>query len=206
MSRSEAFIQLHSFTRLVSHPRLHNPCANTRFSRVLQHSLWKQARVHRILEVSAIQRLSSLLQLRLAYPASANSVRTKHCIILTSHIVIVTLNSQDGDLSRSFVLSRDRPNIKIGRASKSGEARFKAQPNNGWIESPIMSRDHALLMMGGSSPIPLLLRDTGSTHGTFINDERLVPNRDNVLKTMDKLSFGVPVTSGRGKLAYDSPN
>ncbi|KAI4156171.1 MAG: hypothetical protein LQ340_000477 [Diploschistes diacapsis] len=120
-------------------------------------------------------------------------------------IVKVGLHSQDGDLSRSYVLDRNQPNVTIGRASKSGEARLQAQPDNGWIESPILSREHAAVVMGDSQSKPLLIRDSGSTHGTFVDDKRLTAHKDYPLKNLDKVVFGIPVTSGRSTLTNPSP-
>ena len=87
--------------------------------------------------------------------------------------------------------------MKIGRASKSGEARLRAQPENGWVESPILSREHAAITIGRSPAVPLFVCDSGSTHGTFLEDCRLDAKSDYTLKNWDKLVFGVPVTSGR---------
>ena len=72
-----------------------------------------------------------------------------------------------------------------------------AEVDNVWIESPIMSRDHATITMGRSPAIPLLLRDSGSTHGTFLEDSKIDARTDYTLKNLDKLVFGVPVTSGQ---------
>ena len=113
--------------------------------------------------------------------------------------VSVGLHSQDGELSRSFTLDSSNPSIRIGRASKSYEARLQAQADNVWIESPILSREHAVIAVGDSTSTGLIIRDTGSTHGTFVENRRLVPNNDYGLKNWDKIVFGTPVTSGRRK-------
>lgn len=116
--------------------------------------------------------------------------------------ITVGLHSQDGELSRSFTLDRSNPSIEVGRASKSGETRLRAQPDNVWIESPIMSRDHATITMGDSKSNPLHIIDSGSTHGTFVEDQRLEPRKEHGLSNWDKVVFGVPVLNGSRKLLY----
>jgi pSer/pThr/pTyr-binding forkhead associated (FHA) protein len=43
--------------------------------------------------------------------------------------------------------------------------------------------------------------DCGSTHGTFVNDAKLVTNVDSPLFSGDIIRFGVSVDRGHGKLS-----
>ena len=114
-------------------------------------------------------------------------------------IVTVGLHSQDGELSRSFTLDQNNPDVPVGRASKGYEAKLQPRSDNLWIESPILSREHAIFSLGGYTSRGLMIRDTGSTHGTFIENRRLTPHTTHVVRNWDKVVFGTTVTSGQRK-------
>lgn len=45
----------------------------------------------------------------------------------------------------------------------------------------------------------ICLQDCGSTHGTYVGDNRLQPHVDHVLSNDENITFGVKVTSGTRK-------
>lgn len=63
-------------------------------------------------------------------------------------VVVVTLHpvySPDTLPFRSLTFSSDNDTVTIGRSSKSQSKNLVPQHNNGWFESRVMSRNHALL-------------------------------------------------------------
>ncbi|KAI9827320.1 MAG: hypothetical protein M1826_006425 [Phylliscum demangeonii] len=73
---------------------------------------------------------------------------------------------------------------KIGRSSKSGAKNLVSAQDNGLIDSPVMSREHAKLHLVHTE---LFIEDVGSMHGTFVHDTRLSKN------VLQKLEDGVVV-------------
>ncbi|PFH55953.1 hypothetical protein XA68_17333 [Ophiocordyceps unilateralis] len=94
-------------------------------------------------------------------------------------------------LERHLVLTRDAPNFQIGRMSQRNPD-LKASSTNAWFESAVMSRHHAMLNFDADRAI-LFVQDTGSLHGTFYNDTRLVPGIQCQLQQGDQLRFGITV-------------
>jgi len=80
--------------------------------------------------------------------------------------------------------------VKIGRASKDD----KASPDNGFFDSKVLSRPHALLLHQTGQ---FFLLDTGSSNGTFVNNVRLskpgVESELTELYTGDIIRFGSDV-------------
>ncbi len=65
----------------------------------------------------------------------------------------------------------------------------KAKNNDVVIEDPHVSRYHALLKQGENGV--LLLEDTGSTNGTFVNDLQIAKKQ---VTATDKITFGLDYT------------
>ncbi|KAJ4991573.1 fha domain protein [Stagonosporopsis vannaccii] len=83
----------------------------------------------------------------------------------------------------------------IGRASKN-QAKGNLLParHNVYIDSPVVSREHAILTADAASGSPhVYLTDTKSMHGTYVNGTPLVPHEAKRLSNGDKLQFGVNV-------------
>ncbi|KAI1466148.1 uncharacterized protein F4812DRAFT_436098 [Daldinia caldariorum] len=124
-----------------------------------------------------------------------------------NEVIIVTLVCRPhGSLvpdipKRQFVLSRQNPSIRIGRASKVPTKGFVASIDNAWFDSPVMSRNHAELVLDlDSIPKSVLIKDIGSLHGTFhiphdgIGKEmRLEQQRPVRLSDGDCLRFGTDI-------------
>ncbi|KAF2186275.1 hypothetical protein K469DRAFT_706941 [Zopfia rhizophila CBS 207.26] len=108
----------------------------------------------------------------------------------------VTLRSIDGldDFSERKILLGPNSTVPIGRSSKSAHKNLQAAPNNAFIDSPVISRDHAELSTNTSCGIPIVyIKDNGSMHGTTLNNVLLPRHRDHQLKNGDTLQFGVNV-------------
>ena len=72
----------------------------------------------------------------------------------------------------------ERQRLSVGRTKE----------NDLWLDDGSVSKIHAALVL--NSEKHLMVADTGSTNGTFINDQRIVYGRAFVLKDGDKLKFG----------------
>ncbi|PSN72372.1 hypothetical protein BS50DRAFT_569877 [Corynespora cassiicola Philippines] len=113
--------------------------------------------------------------------------------------VQVTVRSKEGfeypHPERTFFLRPSQP-MPIGRASSSAaKAHLASAPDNLFIDSPVISRDHAVLSTEpADGRLKVLLTDVGSMHGTFVNDEKLSPNTPRQLSKGDTLQFGLDIT------------
>ncbi|KAF3058500.1 putative fha domain protein [Daldinia childiae] len=122
-------------------------------------------------------------------------------------VIIVTLvcRPHDSQISafpkRQFILSNENPSIRIGRASKVPTKGFVASIDNAWFDSPVMSRNHAELVLDlDSIPKSVVIKDIGSLHGTFHiphdgvgKEMRLEQQRPVRLSNGDSLRFGTDI-------------
>ncbi|KAK0727090.1 hypothetical protein B0T26DRAFT_747461 [Lasiosphaeria miniovina] len=92
--------------------------------------------------------------------------------------------------------------VPIGRASKVQSKGFVAGKDNGWFDSPVMSRSHAEITANLAMK-KIQIKDLGSLHGTYINDDthRLVEGNPHELKDGDVLRFGVAIARGSDSFA-----
>lgn len=137
-------------------------------------------------------------------------------------ITLTPLGASHHERPRVFSITSSRTGVDVGRASKNESKGLIAAKDNAWFDSPIMSRQHARftvsaghkvrrkLQVGtsaaGSSNMALqevFLRDNGSTHGTSVGDRRLQSKVDYTLTNDETITFGVRVTSGERKSAFD---
>ncbi|KAK1780813.1 hypothetical protein QBC45DRAFT_391134 [Copromyces sp. CBS 386.78] len=95
---------------------------------------------------------------------------------------------------RYIVLDSQNPTLTIGRSSKLAAKGFVPSSQNGWYDSPVMSRQHAEIIADFTQK-RLRLRDLGSLHGTYINesDQRLEKDDLVELKDGDNIRFGVDI-------------
>ncbi|KAK5987511.1 hypothetical protein PT974_11642 [Cladobotryum mycophilum] len=112
---------------------------------------------------------------------------------------VITLTVVDPPSSMSFpdrriLLSKWKPTMPIGRTSKRNSD-YEAAENNAWIDSAVMSRDHAELRLDTQQQ-KIILKDVGSLHGTFCNNTRLGQNQGHALQTGDVIQFGIPIDRG----------
>jgi pSer/pThr/pTyr-binding forkhead associated (FHA) protein len=90
--------------------------------------------------------------------------------------------------------------MRVGRSSKSHQKAILPESRNAYIESQVVSRNHAVFSLGKSDDDnAVYLTDTGSMHGTKVNNIKLDPNQPHRLCSNDKLSFGGEVQRGMGK-------
>ncbi|KAH7148864.1 hypothetical protein EDB81DRAFT_759212 [Dactylonectria macrodidyma] len=113
--------------------------------------------------------------------------------------VLITLTSLDAPTSfsfpdRRFFLTREKPVMDIGRTSKRNSS-FEAAKNNAWFDSPVMSRDHAQLKLDVEKQ-KVYIKDIGSLHGTFKNEQRLTQQVPSSLGTGDIIRFGISIDRG----------
>ncbi|ETS81414.1 hypothetical protein PFICI_06416 [Pestalotiopsis fici W106-1] len=91
--------------------------------------------------------------------------------------------------------------MPIGRASKQESKGLAADVGNAWFESPVMSREHALLTADFDNR-SIMLEDTRSLHGTFGRNDQgrevaLEPFVKYPVQAGDIYSFGADVYRGR---------
>lgn len=79
-----------------------------------------------------------------------------------------------------------RKELAFGERERLSVGRTKE--NDLWLDDPSVSKIHAALVL--NSEKQLMVADTGSTNGTFINDQRIAYGRAFVIKDGDKLKFG----------------
>jgi pSer/pThr/pTyr-binding forkhead associated (FHA) protein len=121
---------------------------------------------------------------------------------------------------RRIRLDKDQKTVRIGRTSKR-DPNLSPKMNNGWIDSPVISREHAEFSLGDENqvrqplmPLPNLLtdpsrqavyiKDLNSRHGTFLNHERLEPNRAYPVAPGDVVKFGTDIQ--RDDLTHPPPS
>ncbi|KAL8960485.1 MAG: hypothetical protein Q9193_002820 [Seirophora villosa] len=109
-------------------------------------------------------------------------------------VVTLTPRNDESDFTRVITLAYPSDSIIIGRASKTASKGLVGLPENAWFSSPIMSREHAKLFMASDRAVHI--QDFASTHGTFIGEQRLTPNKPAPLSDGDVVKFGTTVTSG----------
>lgn len=138
------------------------------------------------------------------------------------YLAVVTLTPLEtpDDFTRVIVLTSTKNKISVGRASKNEAKGLIAERDNAWFDSPIMSRQHAVLSMSALPKVSpysmrrqhrhskltgkqhISLEDCGSTHGTFISGLRLQPNEPQALKDWDVIRFGTQIASGTGSSSF----
>jgi hypothetical protein len=130
------------------------------------------------------------------------------------NVVLRSTDGQDPFRERRFAL-RSGDKVPIGRASKNAsKPELIMAPANGFIDSPVISREHAILSLPEPSvratvftPLPgLSLVDLGSMHGTFVNGHKLEAKQPMPLKNGDLLQFGADVSRNDSKSHHTSPS
>ncbi|KAF3035349.1 hypothetical protein E8E12_007245 [Didymella heteroderae] len=115
-------------------------------------------------------------------------------MVSTFHVVLRQEEGYDAHQTREFNLELDSK-FAIGRASKNiSKGYLLPAKNNVYIDSPVVSREHAILTANATSGTPqVYITDTKSMHGTYVNGTPLVPHAPRHLLNGDKLQFGVNV-------------
>lgn len=95
---------------------------------------------------------------------------------------------------RRIFLSRQNPTMKIGRTSKKKSC-LEATKCNAWFDSPVMSREHAVLIFDAKNQ-KVYIEDIKSLHGTYKNGVLLEKKAKAEISSGDKLMFGIPIMRG----------
>ena len=114
-------------------------------------------------------------------------------------IVLRDVKRYDTYETREFDLSLNST-FPIGRASSNvSKKELMAAPHNAYIDSPVISRQHALLSANSTNGVPeVYLSDQGSMHGTILNGKRLTAKTPTKLKYGDEIQFGTDVNRNEG--------
>ncbi|BDD60200.1 hypothetical protein MPDQ_002800 [Monascus purpureus] len=96
---------------------------------------------------------------------------------------------------RSLTFASDSDQISIGRSSKREAKNLVPAHHNAWFDSRVMSRNHATLSISPANKC-VYIRDGGSLHGTWVNDQKVPIHQDVAIHSGDVLTFGAEVTRG----------
>ncbi|MGB7068941.1 MAG: FHA domain-containing protein [Pyrinomonadaceae bacterium] len=88
----------------------------------------------------------------------------------------------------SFTENRRRKAVRLQFAPRDRRSIGRSGENDISIDDASISKVHASMVMNGDGQ--LLIADTGSTNGTFINGERIAYGKAMLITTDDKLMFG----------------
>ncbi|KAF3388296.1 hypothetical protein DPV78_012233 [Talaromyces pinophilus] len=112
--------------------------------------------------------------------------------------VVVTLTpvySPDTLPFRSLTFLSNNDTVPVGRASKSETKNLVPNHDNGWFDSRVMSREHAVIGVKMEDK-SVYVRDHGSLHGTQLNDVKITPKQNTTIKSGDVLTFGNEISRG----------
>ncbi|CCX05430.1 Similar to Uncharacterized protein C3H7.13; acc. no. O74388 [Pyronema omphalodes CBS 100304] len=102
------------------------------------------------------------------------------------------------EFTRTITLTPESPVVVIGRTSKSTGKKRVAEENNCFITSPVLSRQHAKLeFLHQSEPPKVIMKDTGSMHGTLVNGTKVQSDKESVLEQGQTFVFGTEVHTTR---------
>ncbi|KAF2020284.1 hypothetical protein BU24DRAFT_490066 [Aaosphaeria arxii CBS 175.79] len=108
-------------------------------------------------------------------------------------ISLLSLDGRDDFRKRTFIITPSTT-VPIGRSSKNTIKNLMPAADNAYIDSPVISRDHARLSV--SAPFypfdtpGVYIADNGSMHGTYLNGSRLPRHELQRLHDGDVLRFG----------------
>jgi hypothetical protein len=116
-------------------------------------------------------------------------------------VILRDIDGFEGFHAREFDLALGSK-FPIGRASKNNTKKeLMPASTNAYIDSPVISREHAVLSANTDSGAPnVFITDAGSMHGTLVNGERLTAHTPKKLSSGDKLQFGIDVNRNDGML------
>lgn len=111
-----------------------------------------------------------------------------------SVLILLSTNSPNNITypERRILLTQSQPKLQIGRSSNRTAMGLTPALDNGYFDSPVMSREHAEI----EADIPgqvVRIRDAGSMHGTLLNGETLDTEAARPLAAGDEVTFGSPV-------------
>ncbi|KAI5273691.1 hypothetical protein E4T47_02973 [Aureobasidium subglaciale] len=103
-----------------------------------------------------------------------------------------------GPSTRTLVIPKDG-SVLIGRASTSSAKGRSPASDNGLFECAVMSRSHASISAPNGPHGSLILEDTGSMHGVFVNGRKITRTE---IFDFDEIRFGSQVTRAEGEYLH----
>jgi len=131
-------------------------------------------------------------------------------------IKLTPLGHNEAENHRAIKIS-DKEQVKVGRASKNEHKGLLAASDNAWFDYPILSRTHAMFTASSSLRVSTVrlrqrlvgmtdtrsqevyVQDCESTHGTFLDKQKLEAGIEYAVANGEVITFGQKVTSGAGK-------
>ncbi|KAF2005985.1 SMAD/FHA domain-containing protein [Amniculicola lignicola CBS 123094] len=114
-------------------------------------------------------------------------------------VTFISLDDHDDIPERVIVFGPNSEPVPVGRSSKNANKGLGASASNAFIDSPVVSRNHALITANATGTVSnVFVKDTGSMHGTLVNEVELERNLEHRLHSGDTLQFGVDVERGQG--------
>ncbi|KAH7093737.1 hypothetical protein FB567DRAFT_588159 [Paraphoma chrysanthemicola] len=128
------------------------------------------------------------------FPSAAATASSTQSNRLVFRVVLRDAEGYEGLDSRTIHLPIGST-FPIGRASRNSTKQDLAPAaNNAYIDSPVISREHAKLSAHAETGTPhVYVTDCRSMHGTMVNGQRLTPHVPTQLSAGDLLQFGVDV-------------
>ncbi|THV73976.1 hypothetical protein D6D28_02892 [Aureobasidium pullulans] len=100
-----------------------------------------------------------------------------------------------GPIDRTLVIPQHGL-VEIGRASTSATKNRKPAADNALFECAVMSRHHAAISAPKGPRGPIMLEDTGSMHGVYVNGRKILRTE---IFSRDEIRFGSQVTRAEGE-------
>ncbi|KFY18058.1 hypothetical protein V492_00183 [Pseudogymnoascus sp. VKM F-4246] len=114
---------------------------------------------------------------------------------IQAKVILTALTAGVFPVIRTIYLHEYNPAIPIGRSSKNPLKNLVAATDNCWVDSDVVSRDHALLNFDWDLK-RIFIEDTQSMHGTRINNKQIPKNDPIPLANDDVVSLGADVKRG----------
>ncbi|ELR09984.1 hypothetical protein VC83_06384 [Pseudogymnoascus destructans] len=114
---------------------------------------------------------------------------------IQAKVTLTALTAGILPLIRTIHLHEYNEVIPIGRSSKNPLKHLVAATDNCWVDSDVVSRDHARLNFD-SDLKRVFIEDTNSMHGTRINNKQIPKNDPIPLANNDVISLGAEVKRG----------
>jgi pSer/pThr/pTyr-binding forkhead associated (FHA) protein len=89
----------------------------------------------------------------------------------------------------TFVLNNQPKQVNLVFSPKERKGVGRTKENDLWLEDASVSKHHAALVLGADNQ--LLVADTGSTNGTFVDGMRIAYGKAVAITESDKLRFGM---------------
>ena len=133
--------------------------------------------------------------------------------MIAVHLTLTAVGESDESIKdRTIILTKEKPFVDVGRSSKSLSKGLQAEKNNAIFDCPIVSRQHARFEMTNTPKAShhpccftldmpndiqeVTLKDSGSTHGTYINGKPVGKEIAMPLTTGEVVRFGTKIMNG----------